>query len=147
LVGSGRADVEQDCRCDGHYDEREVHGSSSLAYLDAAFHRSITIALALAPRLIGLRPAVIRVRITKSAIARNGQRDALFQRSHAAIIPDVLPDVFYRAPRTLVGSGGANIQPHCRYRGGQHKNESHDRLANQTLIPTDTTPRFSPNIY
>ena len=62
------------------------------------------LSLALDPGRSGFRPTVIRVRITKSAIARNDQRDALFQRPHAAIVPDVLPDVFYRAPGTLVGS-------------------------------------------
>src|SRR6266853_1535941 len=86
------------------------------------------LSLALDPGRSGFRPAVIRVRITKSAIARNDQRDALFQRSHAAIVPDVLPDVFYRAPRTLVGSAGANIQQHCSHHDGEDENESHDRL-------------------
>src|SRR5438034_4115543 len=66
---------------------------------------SIMLSLALDPGRSGFRPAVIRVRITKSAIARNDQRDTLFQRSHAAIVPDVLPDVFYRAPGTFKISG------------------------------------------
>src|SRR5262249_30474725 len=88
---------------------------------------SIMLSLALGPGRSGFRPAVIGVRITKSAIARNDQRDALFQRSHAAIVPDVLPDVFYRAPRTLVGSADANIQQHCSHHDGEDENESHDR--------------------
>jgi hypothetical protein len=58
------------------------------------------LSLALDPGRSGFRPTVIRVRKTKSAIARNNQRDALFQRPHAAIVPDVVPDVFYRAPGT-----------------------------------------------
>src|SRR6266404_2531754 len=68
------------------------------------------LSLALDPGRSGFRPTVIRVRITKSAIARNDQRDALFQRPHAAIVPDVLPDVFYRAPGTLVGSARADVE-------------------------------------
>src|SRR5262245_50444135 len=48
------------------------------------------------------------------AIARNDQRDALFQRPHAAIVPDVVPDVFYRAPGTLVGSARADVEQNGR---------------------------------
>jgi len=72
------------------------------------------LSLALDPGRSGFRPTVIRVRITKSAIARNDQRDALFQRPHAAIVPDVLPDVFYRAPGTLVGSARADVEQNGR---------------------------------
>src|SRR5262249_7299078 len=124
FVGYARTNVEEDCR----YDEHEGHGLSSLASSGCSIPPSITIALALAPGLIRLGPAVIRVRIAKSAVARNDQRGALFQRSHAAIVPDVLPDVFYSAPRTLVGSAGANIQQHCSHHDGEDENESHDRL-------------------
>src|SRR5262249_44222751 len=59
------------------------------------------LSLALHPGRSGFRPTVIRVRITKSAIAHDDQRDSRFQRPHAAIVPDVPPDVFYRAPGTL----------------------------------------------
>ena len=72
------------------------------------------LSLALDPGRSGFRPAVIRVRITKSAIARNDQRDALFQRPHAAIVPDVVPDVFYRALGTLVGSARADVEQNGR---------------------------------
>src|SRR5215472_10668566 len=72
------------------------------------------LSLALDPGRSGFRPTVIRVRITKSAIARNDQRDALFQRPHAAIVPDVVPDVFYRAPGTLVGSARADVEQNGR---------------------------------
>src|SRR5262245_58938655 len=72
------------------------------------------LSLALNPGRSGFRPTVIRVRITKSAIARNDQSDALFQRPHAAIVPDVLPDVFYRAPGTLVGSARADVEQNGR---------------------------------
>src|SRR5262252_3262458 len=72
------------------------------------------LSLALDPGRSGFRPTVIRVRITKSAIARNDQRDALFQRSHAAIVPDVPSYVFYRAPRTLVGSARADVEQNGR---------------------------------
>src|SRR5262249_26731065 len=111
--------------------------------LDAAYLPSITIAFALAPWLIRLGPAVIRVRIAKSAVARNDQRDALFQRSHAAIVPDVLPDIFHRTPRTLVGSAGANIQQHCSHHDGEDEDESHDRLPTKrgSLPPQHRAPR------
>src|SRR5262249_1117896 len=72
------------------------------------------LSLALDPGRSGFRPTVIRVRKTKSAIARNDQRDALFQRPHAAIVPDVVPDVFYRAPGTLVGSARADVEQNGR---------------------------------
>ena len=72
------------------------------------------LSLALDPGRSGFRPVVIRVRITKSTIARNDQRDALFQRSHAAIVPDVPSDVFYGAPRTLVGSARADVEQNGR---------------------------------
>src|SRR5215831_13001185 len=72
------------------------------------------LSLALDPGRSGFRPTVIRVRKTKSAIARNDQRDALFQRPHAAIVPDVVPDVFYRAPGTLVGSVRADVEQNGR---------------------------------
>jgi hypothetical protein len=68
------------------------------------------LSLALDPGRSGFRPTVIRVRKTKSAIARNDQRDALFERPHAAIVPDVVSDVFYRAPGTLVGSARADVE-------------------------------------
>src|SRR5262249_25743107 len=48
--------------------------------------RSIIVAFPLGPRLKGFRPAVIRVRIAKSAVAGNHLRDALFEGSHAAIV-------------------------------------------------------------
>src|SRR5262249_9812162 len=127
LVGSARANVEQNGRRDRHYDEYKLNGSAP-GSPDAYDALSIMLSLALDPGRSGFRPAVIRVRITKSAIARNDQRDALFQRSHAAIVPDVLPDVLYRAPRTLVGSAGANIQQHRSHHDGEDENESHDRL-------------------
>src|SRR5215831_3687404 len=72
------------------------------------------LSLVLDPGRSGFRPTVIRVRKTKSAIARNDQRDALFQRPHAAIVPDVVPDVFYRAPGTLVGSARADVEQNGR---------------------------------
>jgi hypothetical protein len=72
------------------------------------------LSLALDPGRSGFRPTVIRVRTTKSAIARNDQRDALFERPHAAIVPDVAPDVFYRAPGTLVGSARADVEQNGR---------------------------------
>src|SRR5215467_721020 len=72
------------------------------------------LSLALDPGRSRFRPTVIRVRITKSAIARNDQRDALFQSPHAAIVPDVPPDVFYRAPGTLVGSARADVEQNGR---------------------------------
>src|SRR5262249_12108182 len=72
------------------------------------------LSLALDSGRSGFRPTVIRVRITKSAIARNDQRDTLFQRPHAAIVPDVPPNVFYRAPGTLVGSARADVEQNGR---------------------------------
>jgi hypothetical protein len=73
------------------------------------------LSLALDPGRSGFRPTVIRVRITKSAIARNDQRGALFQRSHAAIVPDgTAPNVFHRAPGTLVGSARADVEKNSR---------------------------------
>src|SRR5262245_24859687 len=72
------------------------------------------LSLALDSGRSGFRPTVIRVRITKSAIARNDQRDTLFQRPHAAIVPDVPPDVFYRVPGTLVGSARADVEQNGR---------------------------------
>src|SRR5215831_11864160 len=73
------------------------------------------LSLALDPGRSGFRPTVIRVRITKSAIARNDQRGALFQRSHAAIVPDgTATNVFYRAPGTLVGSARADVEQNGR---------------------------------
>src|SRR5215831_5765990 len=75
---------------------------------------ALMLSLALDPGRSGFRPTVIRVRTTKSAIARNDQRDALFQRPHAAIVPDVAPDVFYRAPGTLVGCARADVEQNGR---------------------------------
>src|SRR5262249_5961486 len=72
------------------------------------------LSLALDPGRSGFRLTVIRIRNTKSAIARNDQRDALFQRPHAAIVPNVVPDVFYRAPGTLVGSARADVEQNGR---------------------------------
>src|SRR5262249_8515001 len=48
--------------------------------------RSIIVAFPLGPRLKGFGPAVIRVRIAKSAVAGNHLRDALFEGSHAPIL-------------------------------------------------------------
>src|SRR5262245_26586486 len=90
---------------------RKIAASSALLMQDAP---SIMLSLALDPGRSGFRPTVIRVRKTKSAIARNDQRDALFQRPHAAIVPDVAPDVFYRAPGTLVGSARADVEQNGR---------------------------------
>src|SRR5262249_46218515 len=90
---------------------RKIAASSALLMQDAP---SIMLSLALDPGRSGFRPTVIRVRKTKSAIARNDQRDALFQRPHAAIVPDVVPDVFYRAPGTLVGSARADVEQNGR---------------------------------
>src|SRR5262245_58540074 len=76
------------------------------------------LSLALDPGWSGFRPTIIWVRITKSAIARNDHRDA---HPHAAIVPDVLPDVCYRAPGTLVGSARAHLEQNGRC--DRHYNE------------------------
>ena len=84
------------------------------------------LSLALDPGRNGFRPTIIRVRITKSAIARNDQRGALFQRSHAAIVPGgTAPNVFYRAPGTLVGSAWADVEKNGRCDGHYDEYELH----------------------
>src|SRR5260370_2951997 len=104
------------------------------------------LSLALDPGRSGFRPTVIRVRITKSAIARNDQRDALFQRPHAAIVPDVLPDVFYRAPGTLVGSARADVEQNGRRDRHYDENQLHGsspvgQLA--LIVPAQASPPLS----
>jgi len=101
------------------------------------------LSLALDPGRSGFRPVVIRVRITKSTIARNDQRDALFQRSHAAIVPDVPSDVFYGAPRTLVGSARADVEQNGRCNRHYDEYELHGSSPGHALEPLPSLSRSS----
>src|SRR6516165_7345757 len=101
------------------------------------------LSLAFDPGRSGFRPAVIRVRITKSPIARNDQRDALFQRSHAAIVPDVPSDVFYRAPRTLVGSARAHVEQNGRCDRHYDEYELHGSSPGHALEPLPSLSKFN----
>src|SRR5262245_5427223 len=102
------------------------------------------LSLVLDPGRSGFRPTVIRVRKTKSAIARNDQRDALFQRPHAAIVPDVVPDVFYRAPGTLVGSARADVEQNGRCDRHYDEYELHGQLA--LNVRSEAVPPMSSEI-
>src|SRR5262249_37276052 len=79
--------------------------------------RSIIVAFPLGPRLKGFRPAVIRVRIAKSAVAGNHLRDALFEGSHAAMENKWVAPTRARAPGALVSSARASVEQNCRCDG------------------------------
>src|SRR5215467_12691473 len=101
------------------------------------------LSLALDPGRSGFRPTVIRVRTTKSAIARNDQRDALFQRPHAAIVPDVAPDVFYRAPGTLVGCARADVEQNGRCDRHYYEYELHGSSPIALNVQSEAAPPSS----
>src|SRR5262245_36566418 len=87
--------------------------------------RSIVISFSLGSGR-GFGPAVVRVRIAKSAVAGNHLGDALFEGSHTAIVNKcAAAPIRARAPRTLEGLGATKIEQHCRHRCRDYERESH----------------------
>jgi hypothetical protein len=88
--------------------------------------RLIIISLPLTPGRTQFGPTVIRVRTAKSAIAGDHLLHAHFPGRQTAIVGKcTAASIRARAPRSLVGLAGGNVEQHCRCHRDHDEYELH----------------------
>src|SRR6516162_8609188 len=87
-----------------------------------SLHGSIMISFPLGPGWNEFRPAVVRVRTAKSAVAGDHLLHAHFVGWQTAIVMKGMARISARAPRHLSGLADAKVEQHC-HRYGHHHDE------------------------
>src|SRR5262249_4848653 len=93
-----------------------------------SLHGSIMISFPLGPGWNEFRPAVVRVRTAKSAVAGDHLLHAHFVGWQTAIVMKGMARTSARAPRHLSGLADAKVEQHCHRYGHRDEHESHGRL-------------------
>src|SRR5262249_25323930 len=103
-----------------------------------SLHGSIIISLPLGPEWNEFRPAVVRVRTAKSAVAGDHLLHAHFVGWQSAIVLKVMANISARAPRHLSGLADAKVEQHCHRYGHYDEHQSHGSPPARCRAPIPT---------